>query len=196
MVYQAQSGLSQFLIFPITDLCYKQGIDQFVLLADANKDLPNLSRPRVYADFQLTQQDWEHLAHIKDAIRVCLSPIIVGFFVLMPLQELSDTQQTFSKESAPTIWHIIPTFEFLLQCWETMAAHFQHHELKSALNEGVKSLHKWHARVEGACGTYFICLGMFLFSIISQFLLVANYCALVLDPNVKDLYFRAQWDSA
>ena len=113
----------------------------------------------------------------------------------MPFQELSDAQQTFLKESAPTIWHIIPTFEFLLQCWETMAAHSQHRKLKSALNEGVKSLCKWHARVEGACGTYFICLGMFLSSVISQFLLVANYSALVLDPNVKDLYFRARWDS-
>ena len=80
----------------------------------------------------------------------------------MPLQELSDAQQTFSKESAPTIWRIIPTFKFLLQRWETMAAHSQHRELKSALNEGAKSLRKWQACVEGACGTYFVCLGMYV----------------------------------
>jgi hypothetical protein len=86
-------------------------------------------------------------------------PILVTSFTLIPSQELSDAQQTFSKERAPTLWRIIPTFEFLIKRWETMAAEPQHRELKEALNEGLQSLHKWHARVEDGSRTYFICLG-------------------------------------
>ena len=39
-----------------------------------------------------------------------------------------------------------------------------------------------------------LCLPWYVCScVISQ--LLTNYSALVLDPNVKDLYFRARWDS-
>lgn len=64
---------------------YEQGNDQFVCLVDANPNLPNLARHRSYANFQLTLKDWEHLTHLKDAIRVCLFPILICLFVLMPL---------------------------------------------------------------------------------------------------------------
>jgi hypothetical protein len=56
-----------------------------------------------------------------------------------------------------------------------MAARIQFQGLKDALNEGIESLRKWYGRTEDTSPAYFICL--------------------VLDPNVKDLYFRGWWNS-
>ena len=35
-------------------------------------------------------------------------------------------QQMFSSESLPTVWQIVPSFEYLIQHWEMMAKHVQH----------------------------------------------------------------------
>ena len=76
-------------------------------------------------------------------------------------------QQTFSSERAPTVWRIVPSFEFLIKRWDTMASNTQHQGLKHALNEGVKSLQKWYKRADGLLApAYFICLGMFSFVIL------------------------------
>ena len=78
-------------------------------------------------------------------------------------------QQTFLNERAPTVWRIVPSFEFLIACWGTMASKTQHLGLKHALNEGVKSLEKWYERTDGLLSpAYFICLGMsLLFSVMT-----------------------------
>jgi hypothetical protein len=75
--------------------------------------------------------------------------------------------------------------------------HPYHQGLKDALNEGIKSLHKWYGRanVDGTSPAYFICLGMFSLSHSLILQLQANFSTLVLDPNVKDLYFRGRWNS-
>jgi len=77
----------------------------------------------------------------------------------------------FSSERAPTVWRIVPSFEFLLERWETMATHPNHRGLQDALDEGVKSLRKWYGRVSGTSPTYFICLGMLLLSCFRTFAL-------------------------
>ncbi|KAJ6615772.1 hypothetical protein B0H10DRAFT_1915667 [Mycena sp. CBHHK59/15] len=46
-------------------------------------------------------------------------------------------------------------------------------EIEDVLLEGVKSLKKWFHRAETTSGAYFICL--------------------VLNPGIKDVYFRAHW---
>jgi hypothetical protein len=60
-----------------------------------------------------------------------------------------------------------------------MAARIQFQGLKDALDEGIESkiesLCKWYGHAEDTSPAYFICL--------------------VLDPNVKDLYFRGRWNS-
>ncbi|KAJ7440522.1 hypothetical protein B0H11DRAFT_1883113, partial [Mycena galericulata] len=48
-------------------------------------------------------------------------------------------------------------------------------EIKDALLEGVKSLKKWFHRTDTTSSAYFICL--------------------VLNPNIKDVYFRSVWGS-
>jgi hypothetical protein len=50
-----------------------------------------------------------------------------------------------------------------------MANQPQHQGLKPALNEGIKSLHKWYGHVDGTSPAYFICLGMSLLSVIYDF---------------------------
>jgi hypothetical protein len=117
---------------------------QFILLADASEAVPSLTNKRCYADFHLSPRDWESLGFIRDVLR-----------------EPSNAQQTFSSEDAPTVWRIIPCFEFLITRWETMAKKSEYHSLKGALEEGTKSLHKWYGRVDSTSPAYFICLGMF-----------------------------------
>ena len=40
-----------------------------------------------------------------------------------------------------------------------MADQRKYQGLKDALDEGIKSLHKWHGRVDSTSAGYFICLG-------------------------------------
>ncbi|KAJ6608449.1 hypothetical protein B0H10DRAFT_1921095 [Mycena sp. CBHHK59/15] len=89
------------------------------------------------------------------------------------LREPADVTQTFSSERTPTVWRIIPTLEFLIKRWETMSTQPKFAEIEDALLEGVKSLKKWFHRAETTSGAYFICL--------------------VLNPGIKDVYFRAHW---
>ncbi|KAF7372957.1 hypothetical protein MSAN_00502900 [Mycena sanguinolenta] len=91
------------------------------------------------------------------------------------LRQPADVTQSFSSERTPTVWRIIPTLEFLIKRWETMSTQPKFAEIEDALKEGVKSLKKWFHRTETTSGAYFICL--------------------VLNPAVKDVYFRAHWDA-
>ena len=118
------------------------GHKSIVLLADASEAVPSLTQQHCYADFHLTPRDWDHLGHICDALR-----------------EPYNTQQTFLSKHAPTVWHIIPSFEFLIKRWETLAKKLEYHSLKGALEEGTKSLRKWYGWVENTSPAYFICLG-------------------------------------
>ena len=108
--------------------------------------MPSLTNHHSYADFHLSQREWEWLEQIKDALR-----------------EPSNVQQTFfSSERVLTIC-IIPSFEFLIVRWNSMAGNSQHQGLKQALVEGIKSLQKWFDHTDGTLSpAYFICLSMFL----------------------------------
>ena len=47
-----------------------QGVDQFVLLADASEKVPDLPKDRTYADFQLSKKDWDRLGVLSEVLRV------------------------------------------------------------------------------------------------------------------------------
>jgi hypothetical protein len=147
----SRAYISFVSVAPLTH--FYQAITQFTLLVDESADLPDLSNHRSYADFHLSRREWDRLEHIRDALR-----------------EPSNVQQTFSSVRAPTVWRIIPSFEFLIARWDTMAGKSQHQVLKHALNEGVKSLQKWYERADGLLSpAYFICLGrFFLFYIVTS----------------------------
>jgi len=55
-----------------------QGINQFILLADASEKVPDLVKDRAYADFQLSKRDWDKLEVIHEVLRVCIM-LLRGF---------------------------------------------------------------------------------------------------------------------
>ena len=57
------------------------------------------------------------------------------------------------------MYRVIPTIEFLIKRWETMAEEPRYSEIKNALLDGVANLSKWHHRTETTSIAYFICMG-------------------------------------
>jgi len=49
-----------------------QGVDQFILLTDVSKKVPNLVRNQAYTDFQLIKKDWDQLEVIHNVLWVCI----------------------------------------------------------------------------------------------------------------------------
>ncbi|KAG6806576.1 hypothetical protein H0H92_010774, partial [Tricholoma furcatifolium] len=143
----------------------RKGLEQFILLADASDKVPDLSKNRCYSDFQLTKRDWDKLQVLHEVLR-----------------EPANVQQTFSSERAPTVWRIIPSLEFLIKRWESMAAQPRFESVSDPIKNGIENLKKWYRRVENTSSAYFICLDLLTNQIV------------VLDPNVKDLYCRARWE--
>ena len=52
--------------------------------------------------------------------------------------EPADVQQTFSNERSPTIWRIIPSLEFLIKRWETMASQPRYRDVSEAITDITK----------------------------------------------------------
>ncbi|KAF9004350.1 hypothetical protein BDQ17DRAFT_1325721 [Cyathus striatus] len=102
----------------------REAIDQFILLADNSNRIPDLPGNRLYSEFKLTKKDWECL-NIMKALH-----------------------QSFSKVKSPTVWRVIPSLEFLIECWESMVGHSDFHEVKGALDTGIKNLKKWYHCVD------------------------------------------------
>ncbi|KAJ7217984.1 hypothetical protein GGX14DRAFT_390693 [Mycena pura] len=59
----------------------------------------------------------------------------------------------------PTVYRVIPTLEFLIKRWETMAEQPRYSEISVALLDGVANLQKWHNQMETTSIAYFICMG-------------------------------------
>ncbi|KAJ7815702.1 hypothetical protein B0H14DRAFT_3745409 [Mycena olivaceomarginata] len=151
----------------------RKAIDQFVNSADDSEKLPSL-RKKAYREYKLSRAEWDKIKMIHEALR-----------------EPANATQSFSFERTPTVFRIIPTFEFLIKRWETMALQPQYLEIRDALAEGVKSLQKWYHRADTTSSAYFICMNT-LWQLFHK--CVANLHT-VLDPSIKDQYFRAKWDA-
>ena len=82
-----------------------------------------------------------YLGFIRDALRVSCFDLFLPYSCWLGSIQCS---QSFSSEHTPTIWRIIPSFDFLMACWETMAIQSAYCDLKDTLEEGTKSLCKWH----------------------------------------------------
>jgi hypothetical protein len=52
-------------------ICDWQGVDQFVLLANASDKVPDL-RDKCYADFQLSKKEWDKLEVVQAALKVSI----------------------------------------------------------------------------------------------------------------------------
>ena len=114
----------------------RQGVDQFVLLANASEKVPLLPKDCLYADFQLTKKDWDRLSIIHEVLRV--HPYFFSFpsvlhHPLLLYQEPSNIQQTFSNEQTHIMWCIIPALEFLVKRWESMVEQPRFCDVKDAI---------------------------------------------------------------
>src|ERR1700761_136340 len=75
--------------------------------------------------------------------------------------------QMFSRHflvCSPTVWWVVPCFEFLMKWWEAMAAKSLYLGLQDALNEGIKRLkngmamlmaHHWHILYVLVCSYWY-----------------------------------------
>jgi hypothetical protein len=92
----------------------------------------------------------------------------------------------------PTVWRIIPSLEFLIKRWETMATHPQYRNVRDAINEGVQSFKSGTERST-------IHPTHISYVLVRAFLFVSNICPLivllVLDPTVKDRYCHHLWET-
>ena len=79
-------------------------------------------------------------------------------------------QQSFSTSQEPAVWRTIPVLKFLQRMWGTMANTLKFHELKDAINGGLKNLDKWYRKTKDT-NAYFICLGKCLDDLISTSLM-------------------------
>ena len=104
-----------------------QGVEQFVLLADASDRVPTL-RNKSYSDFQLMKRDWDKLEVIRAVLRVQWTRQLEFLLHLFTccFQKPADAQQSFSSTRHPTVWRIIPTIEFLMKRWGTMCYALRH----------------------------------------------------------------------
>jgi hypothetical protein len=110
--------------------------------------VPDLSKNRCYADFQLSKKEWDKLEVLCKVLRVFTirhSPFVA--FVTDYMQEPANIQQTFSSEHSPTIWQIIPSLKFLIKCWETMVVQPRFHEIGEAITEALTASRNGIARL-------------------------------------------------
>ncbi|KAJ7192883.1 hypothetical protein GGX14DRAFT_405939 [Mycena pura] len=126
----------------------------------------SFSRPRKLALISSSAQAAVYAA--------CLS-FDSGYRAVTLRKEPANATQTFSNERTPTVYRVIPTLEFLIKRWETMAEQPRYSEISVALLYGVANLQKWLNRTETTSIAYFICMD--------------------LDPTIKDRYFRTKWDA-
>jgi hypothetical protein len=96
---------------------------------------------------------------IREVLQVCSRSKLTNSYPIIGIQEPSHVQQTFSKERNPTVWRIIPSLEFLIKRWQTMAQNSRYQNVREAIASGVKSYEKWYRKVDGTSDAYFICLG-------------------------------------
>ncbi|KIK78714.1 hypothetical protein PAXRUDRAFT_163237, partial [Paxillus rubicundulus Ve08.2h10] len=67
-------------------------------------------------------------------------------------------QSSFSSESGPTVWRVIPTLELLQDHWETLAKMKEFQRLKPAIEKGLHKLRKYLTLIDQS-NVYFIALG-------------------------------------
>ncbi|KIK78943.1 hypothetical protein PAXRUDRAFT_16598 [Paxillus rubicundulus Ve08.2h10] len=114
-------------------------VDKFCLIADASSKVPNLKKKK-YSDYTISPNEWEMLDLIQEV-----------------LKEPREAQSSFSSESGPTVWRVIPTLELLQDCWETLAKMKKFEKLKVAIEKGLAKLRKYYTLTDQS-NVYFIAL--------------------------------------
>ncbi|KAK7025717.1 HAT family dimerization domain-containing protein [Favolaschia claudopus] len=131
------------LMFTFLDrlILLRLAVNRFVLLADDSSEVPNLVK-KSYANFRLSNQDWEHLGRIREV-----------------LQEPANIQQSFSSSRYPTVWRTLPLLEALAETWRNMAATDRFADMQDSIYAGLENIENWYGKTNDT-DVYFICLAL------------------------------------
>ncbi|KAF9003446.1 ribonuclease H-like domain-containing protein [Cyathus striatus] len=103
-------------------------------------------------NFKLTRKDWD-----------CLN------IMMKVLAEPAIMQQSFSEVKSPTVWRVIPSLEFLIECWESMAKKSDFYEVKVLLRQVLRTS-------------------------INGIIMLMIPLLHILSVLIKDVYFHVQWN--
>ncbi|KAG2031881.1 hypothetical protein BDR03DRAFT_875011 [Suillus americanus] len=110
----------------------------------------------LWTAFTLRTSDWEHMNDVQTVI-----------------SDANDTQQYFSSEQQPTLWHAIPAIEKLQTAWEMKNELLQFALYKEAIQKGLAKIRKYYSKLDDK---------------------PVYVLALVLHPYYKLAYIAMAWD--
>ena len=110
------------------------------LLADASEKVPKIKATLIINYQRRIGIDWRSFMRFSECVYFTIIRFSCLTNIFFLLQEPSNVQQTFSSERTPTIWRIIPSLEFLIKRWESMAIQPRYCDVKTAIDEGIQSL--------------------------------------------------------
>lgn len=130
-------------------------MSHFAQFADESDIVPKL-KGKNYSDFFLRKRDWEKLELVHEVLQVSLELNSCPFINHCD-KEPASAKQTFSSSKEPSAFRTIPVLEFLKETWGNMANLPKFSEVKDAIQKGLKSLEKYHGKVDDS-DAYFLCL--------------------------------------
>ncbi|KAG1802801.1 uncharacterized protein HD556DRAFT_1206934, partial [Suillus plorans] len=92
----------------------------------------NKGQPK-YEKYKLSKEEWKLLTLIHEV-----------------LAEAAKVQEMFSAEYYPTIWQILPSYEYLLAQWHEFSADPRMITLWPAIEAGIESLKKYYNKTDNS----------------------------------------------
>ncbi|CAL1714259.1 unnamed protein product [Somion occarium] len=137
-------------------LVLKKAVIAFINQADDSDEVPNVEKNQPkYISYRLSSEEWKFIELIHEV-----------------LKEASKVQETFSSESVPTLWLVLPVYEQFIRVWESFTQRSDMKPLVPMLNAGINNLRKYY-NLSDRSPAHIVCL--------------------YLDPRVKDAYFQSAW---
>jgi hypothetical protein len=160
-------------------------------LADDDPAVPKLKNKK-YEDYKLRKEEWDLLEIVLEVLMVCT--VQYTLFCCdsdaLLFQEPRKAQSSFSSETRPTLWRVIPVLETCIERWKVMMDTPKFACVRDGLEAGIEQMLKYYRKVENGV-IYFTAMGiwMFKFSLHSE----TNSSVVVLDPRLKGAYTRLHW---
>ncbi|RDB25436.1 hypothetical protein Hypma_008116 [Hypsizygus marmoreus] len=136
---------------------YPIGIHNFTNHANDSLEVPNVDKDQpLYKSYHFSSEEWDLL-----------------FLILEVLEEAANAQEQFSSEIDPSVWWILPTYEYFMSQWHNLADRPDIKPIRHAILLGVKYLEKYYNKSDNSS---------------------ANILSIYLNPCTKDAYFANHWN--
>ncbi|RDB20358.1 hypothetical protein Hypma_012704 [Hypsizygus marmoreus] len=135
----------------------RPGIHDFTNRADDSLEVPNVDKDQpLYKSYHFSSEEWDLLS-----------------LILEVLEEAANAQEQFSSEIDPSVWRILPTYEYFMSQWRNLADRPDMKPIRHAILLGVKHLEKYYNKSDNSS---------------------ANILSIYLNPCTKDAYFANRWN--